>query len=251
MPNFDIPKQYQDEEDLTEAILDASFEYIETFLNTTKLDSDNIQTGGIATLNIAASAVTAAKLASDSVTTVKILDSNVTTAKIADLNVTLGKLAASIQASLNPTGTVIAFAGSTAPTGFLECDGAAVSRTTYADLFTVIGETHGQGDNVTTFNVPDYRGRFLRGYDHGAGNDPDAASRTAMATGGNTGDSVGSIQDDAFEAHTHTVQDGSSTSDGSIFDAASGSVERTNNTGSTGGNETRPKNAFVMFCIKT
>jgi microcystin-dependent protein len=56
-----------------------------------------------------------------------------------------------------PTGSVIPFAGATAPTGFLICDATAVSRTTYADLFTVIGTTYGVGDNSTTFNLPDMR----------------------------------------------------------------------------------------------
>ena len=65
-----------------------------------------------------------------------------------------------------PSGVVLPFAGSgTVPTGFLLCNGAAVSRTTYADLFTTIGTTYGVGDGSTTFNIPDFRGRFLRGYD--------------------------------------------------------------------------------------
>jgi RimJ/RimL family protein N-acetyltransferase/microcystin-dependent protein len=93
-----------------------------------------------------------------------------------------------------PVGGVIASAESSAPAGYLATDGTAVSRTTYAELFAKISITHGQGNGTTTFNVPDYRGRFLRGVDGGAANDPDRASRTAMATGGNTGDTVGSVQ---------------------------------------------------------
>lgn len=54
-----------------------------------------------------------------------------------------------------PVGTILEFGGSTAPTGFLLCDGSAVSRTTYADLFTAIGTSYGPGDGVTTFNLPD------------------------------------------------------------------------------------------------
>lgn len=61
------------------------------------------------------------------------------------------------------TGTVADFAGSAAPTGWLLCDGSAVSRTTYADLFAEIGTTYGVGDGSTTFNLPDAQGRMTVG----------------------------------------------------------------------------------------
>ena len=64
-----------------------------------------------------------------------------------------------------PTGTVVAFAGNAAPTGWLLCDGAAVSRTTYARLFAVTGTTYGYGDNTTTFNTPNLKGRVIAGFD--------------------------------------------------------------------------------------
>jgi len=70
-----------------------------------------------------------------------------------------------------PSGEVSYFAMSTAPTGWLKCNGAAISRTTYADLFVAIGTTFGSGDGSTTFNLPDLRGEFLRGYDDGRGVD--------------------------------------------------------------------------------
>jgi hypothetical protein len=92
MPAWDIPKSYSNGNAYTEAMVDECMEYVEGQMNTTKLDSDNIQTGGIATANIADSAVTAAKLASDAVTTVKILDANVTTAKLAANAVTRAKI---------------------------------------------------------------------------------------------------------------------------------------------------------------
>lgn len=60
-------------------------------------------------------------------------------------------------------GDIIAFYGSTAPEGTLVCNGAAISRTTYSELFGVIGTTAGAGDGSTTFNLPDLRGLFLRG----------------------------------------------------------------------------------------
>lgn len=67
--------------------------------------------------------------------------------------------------TVTPPGAIIAYANSTAPTGWLLCDGSAVSRTTYATLFAAISTTWGVGDNATTFNVPDFRAQFLRGYD--------------------------------------------------------------------------------------
>lgn len=99
-------------------------------------------------------------------------------------------------------GSIVAYAcvanqASPPPDGWLLCDGRAVSRSTYDDLFAVIGTLHGGGDGVNTFNLPDYRGRFLRGVDDGTGRDPDAATRSGAAVGGATGDKVGSVQSDA------------------------------------------------------
>lgn len=64
---------------------------------------------------------------------------------------------------LCPSGVLVPFAGGSAPTGWLLCDGSAVSRSTYADLFTAIGVAYGSGNGSTTFNVPDTRGRMLTG----------------------------------------------------------------------------------------
>lgn len=149
-----------------------------------------------------------------------------------------------------PTGAVVAVASSTVPDNFLECNGAAVSRTTYAALFAAIGVVHGYGNNSTTFNLPDYRGRFLRGWDHAIARDPDRASRTAMNTGGATGDNVGSVQTDAFKSHTHaSAASKPTTSDGGA--ASLGGPSNTSLTSTaTGGTETRPINANVMYCIK-
>ena len=71
-----------------------------------------------------------------------------------------------------PSGTVLYFAGQTAPAGWLKANGAAVSRTAYAALFAAIGTTYGAGDGRSTFNLPDLRGEFLRGWDDGRGVDP-------------------------------------------------------------------------------
>lgn len=287
MATLDVTRNYADGEVLTEADLDAFLDDVETFLNVTKLNDDNLQNNGITgSLKLLTGSVTATKLASDSVTTVKILDQNVTTAKLADGAVTTVKIddEAVTQAKLDsavlsllqtPPGSIIAYGGTSAPTGWLLCDGSAVSRTTYADLFTAIGEAFGQGDNSTTFNVPDLRGRFLRGVDGSAGRDPDKASRTAMNTGGNTGDAVGSVQGHAFQTHVHSVSDPGhthvqtygSTGGGTIYTSAStlgspansASATASSTTGVTVGSpstgttstETRPINAGVNFIIKT
>ena len=73
--------------------------------------------------------------------------------------ITTDKLATNTIQLLTPTGSVTQYAGSSAPTGWMFCDGAAVSRTTYAALFAVIGTTFGSGDGTTTFNLPDLKGR--------------------------------------------------------------------------------------------
>jgi microcystin-dependent protein len=98
-----------------------------------------------------------------------------------------------------PTGTIIAFSGALpanpdTPTWVL-CDGSpfAMNSGPYANLGSVLTSNFG-GDGQTVFNVPDLRGRFLRGTSHGTPNDPDTASRVALMTGGNTGDAVGSAQ---------------------------------------------------------
>jgi len=78
-----------------------------------------------------------------------------------------------------PAGSISMYAGSTAPTGYLLCDGSAVSRTTYADLFTAIGTTYGTGDGSTTFNVPNVKGKVPVGRDSG-----DTSFDTLGETGG-------------------------------------------------------------------
>jgi len=146
-------------------------------------------------------------------------------------------------------GSSILWHTATPPAGYFECDGAAVSRTTYADLFAVISDDYGNGDGSTTFNLPDFRGEFLRGWANGSANDPDRATRTNRGDG-TTGDNVGTKQSGDFTNHDHgyvktgsvIVQTGPGTSVASV-----GSVLATN---SAGGNETRPRNVNVMLCIK-
>jgi microcystin-dependent protein len=215
--------------------------------------------GNIDSTNIAAGGITQACLASSSVGASQLIASSVG----------VSHAASDLLAALIPTGSVLAYVKSTAPTGWLTCDGSAVSRTSYAALFNVIGVTHGSGNGTTTFNVPDYRGRFLRGWDNGAGRDPDSSSRTAMNSGGLDTDHVGSVQDEAYKSHNHTATDaghthsaaGASTISGPAntgggtyaqpVSVTSGSGTASITVGSSGGSETRPKNANVHYIIKT
>ena len=148
-----------------------------------------------------------------------------------------------------PVGTVLTWVTETAPSGYLECNGAAISRVTYATLFGVISDDYGVGDGYTTFNLPDYRGEFLRGWDHAAANDPDAATRTDRGDG-TGGDVVGSKQADEIKAHVHTVNTDTLSATGGDTGGGFPEFSVTGNTGSTGGNETRPRNVNVMYCIK-
>jgi microcystin-dependent protein len=77
-----------------------------------------------------------------------------------------------------PAGSVFWFARNTPPAGYLECNGALISRAAYAQLFEAIGATFGEGDGVTTFALPDLRGEFVRGWDNGRGVDPGRAFGT-------------------------------------------------------------------------
>ena len=166
--------------------------------------------------------------------------------------------------SVTPTGTVSPFVGTTAPTGHLSCDGSVVSRTTYSALFAVIGTSHGEGDGSTTFHLPDYRGRFLRGTDESAGRDPDAGSRTAANTGGNSGDAVGAVQGDVFQGHWHqaanntlvirNIAGSGGGQGGSSVLSSTIEVRNPTNDGVNGtprtSSETRPVNINVNYIIK-
>ena len=134
----------------------------------------------ITTAAIANDAVTAAKIPSGAVVA-DIADGSITTAKIADDAVTTAKIGAAavtgteihtnaVTAAHLPDGygtdligVIISYPKDTLPTGFLACDGSAVSRSTYSGLFAVVGTTYGTGDGSSTFNVPDLRATFLRG----------------------------------------------------------------------------------------
>ena len=79
-----------------------------------------------------------------------------------------------------PVGTIITYPVSSIPTHCLECNGATISRETYSELFAAIGTTYGTGDGSTTFNLPDLRGEFIRGFDNGRGVDAGRALGSAQ-----------------------------------------------------------------------
>ena len=172
-----------------------------------------------------------------------------------------------------PTGSVHLMATTTAPSGYLKCNGAAVSRTTYADLFGIIGTTWGEGDGSSTFNVPDLRGEFVRGWADNGSVD--------------SGRSFASSQSDQNKQHNHGVSDSghnhgindpghlhqvaysnSDSGDGVIEESGTGfngfEPTETATTGisinnattgisinNDGGSEARPRNIAMMYVIKT
>ena len=115
----------------------------------------------------------------------------------------------------NPTGLIRAYAGSSAPEGYLICDGSAVSRSTYAALFAVIGTAFGVGDGSTTFNIPDVRGRRIAGYDSG-----DTAFDALGETGGAQTISL---------SHSHTANPHTHTASGSTSGPSSGATTGSDN----------------------
>ncbi len=164
--------------------------------------------------------------------------------------VTTTALATTVVQSLVPPGTIIAYGGKAAPAGWLLCNGANLERALYPALFGAINTNFGTYD-ATHFNVPDLRGRFLRGWDNGAKRDPEAGKREKMDTGGATGDNVGSVQLDEFKSHTHNFVAMYQTYGN---DTTKDLYERYGDywtaTTAAGGTETRPINANVNYIIK-
>ncbi|MCC6798319.1 MAG: tail fiber protein [Candidatus Hydrogenedentes bacterium] len=129
-----------------------------------------------------------------------------------------------------PVGTVIDFAGAAAPSGYLACDGSAVSRTTYSDLFEAIGTTYGAGDGSTTFNLPDFRRRVAMGSGGTAVSGP---ANTVGATGGAETHTLSIAE---MPAHTHDVYFNDNDADnGAGEDVITGTSADKYQTSSTGG----------------
>jgi microcystin-dependent protein len=174
-----------------------------------------------------------------------------------DSSVSFSKLVQAVQETLVPTGSVVAFAFDALagiPDGWLECNGSAVSRSTYSNLHSKIGVSYGSGDGSTTFNLPDLCGYFIRG--SGTNSDGTASGSFAIK------------QSDDVKAHNHPVTFSAGTCVLSVQEIQGGrstgsSTTVTDINVSTGfpnvsiaiqtnlGTETRPKNIAMMYCIKT
>ena len=151
--------------------------------------------------------------------------------------------------SSTPAGTVIYYAGNTAPTGYLKANGAAISRSTYADLFSAIGTTFGAGDGSTTFLLPDLRGEFMRGWDDTRGID--------------SGRSFGSAQGDAIRNITGKLKAGKPFGASGVFTGVGGQPGGGDGNQVSGAeytfdastvvptaSENRPRNVALLACIK-
>jgi len=141
-----------------------------------------------------------------------------------------------VAAATPETGSVTAITGGSIPTGYLECDGSAISRVSYSALFSLISTLYGVGDGSTTFNIPDLRGEFIRGWDNGRGID--------------IGRSLADVQLDEYKSHNHLhagYGNYGAYLGGSIVLAQIGNSAGTS---SSGGTETRPRNLSMMYIIR-
>ena len=103
------------------------------------------------------------------------------------------------------TGTVMSWSNSTIPSGFLECDGSAVSRTTYADLFAVISTDYGTGDGSTTFNLPNLQDKTMVGASSGKAYSTTGGAESVTPTGSVTVDNH-TLTTSQMPQHRHTSQ---------------------------------------------
>ena len=163
-------------------------------------------------------------------------------------------------AGMIPSGAVMYFAGQTAPAGWLKANGAAVSRIAYAALFAAIGTTYGTGDGRTTFNLPDLRGEFVRGWDDGRGIDSRRALGSAQSDAiRNITGKLDSGQNQAEQLFDNVITSGAfgkeqatkqwtfdSSARGDAVTAVTFDASRVVPTA----NENRPRNIALLACIK-
>jgi microcystin-dependent protein len=168
-----------------------------------------------------------------------------------------------ISALLCPTGSVLPFAGSTAPTNFLLCYGQAVSRTTYADLYVVCGTTYGAGDGTTTFNLPDLRGRAVAGLDNMGGTAAGRLTSTVLSASNTLGATGGAqtvtLDTTMIPAHSHTIQRSNSAATSVGADASAlyriqkdtgASMTDTQNTGGGAAHSNTQPTVVLSYIIK-
>ena len=182
-------------------------------------------------------------------------DASVSTDKIVDGAVTAAKLASGLAFV---SGMIMPFGGTSSPTGWLLTYGQAVSRTTYADLFTAIGTTYGVGDGSSTFNVPDLRGRVIAGQDDMGGT---SANRLTNQSGGLDGDTLGAsggaethqLTVGEMPAHTHGISDGVDSTGGTTNRprAIAGDVRSSTSTGGDNPHNNIQPTLILNYIIKT
>ncbi len=221
--------------------------------NDSYLNVNKFQLGSLDSSLIAGATIQSSQIAGGAVT-----DQN-----LAPNSVSVESLKNEILDQLMPTGAILPYAGATPPPGWLPCDGRVLLQSDYPRLFSVIGITWGAFDTSRLyFQLPDVRGRFLRGVSGGSGKDPEADARTASGPGGNVGNQVGSLQHDEFASHTHGLNYPGAVlgvfvngSDNPGWDNPPGSHYPQNDAlnlsiSPHGGPETRPVNAAVNYMIK-
>jgi len=168
-----------------------------------------------------------------------------------------------------PTGSVHLMASTTVPSGYEKCNGQALSRTVYADLFAEIGTAFGAGDGSTTFNVPDLRGEFVRGWDDSRGVDSGRNFATAQSDQNKQHNHSASATSTVTDpGHNHVYIDQQAHNEGyrpwkagdndcgqrnkNTSNAFTGiSVSTSVSVANDGGNEARPRNIAMMYVIKT
>lgn len=188
----------------------------------------------------------------------KVGTSSVTSTEIGHL----GGVTTKVQDSLVPPGAVMTFAMSAAPTGWLECNGQAVNRSGpsgYPALFAAIGTTYGVGDNSTTFNLPDLRGEFIRGWDNNRGVDSGrtfgGSQKGSLLIGENTSDTVNTLD---IASGTKRLSAGWDAADLSSYTGLSltytstgvAIASLTSPTLSSHAGIARPRNIAMFYCIK-
>lgn len=166
-------------------------------------------------------------------------------------------------------GTIIYYAGIGVPSGYLECDGSLVSRITYENLFNAISTTYGSGDGSTTFNLPDLRGEFIRGWDNGRGVDVGRALFSTQASSNKSHTHTGSTSTIGDHTHSATTNFCCTSSvnqsyrlsgdDSAWSNIVNGNTPGINPAGShthslttnaSGETESRPRNVALLPCIK-
>ena len=153
------------------------------------------------------------------------------------------------------TGTIVMWGGSASniPAGWLPCDGRQLGQTQYPELYAAVGTSFGVQPPAGQFFIPDLRGRFVRGQDAGAGRDPDEGSRTDMQNANLTvGGTVGSVQNHAFQSHSHSYTLFPAAAEGGIAGGSYWAAQDGAQTGTAGASaETRPLNVYLIYIIKT